>query len=104
MADSKSTAAVTDSVIKQVNFAASEIAQIAQVIHRNAIQSTEEINSDDSRLLEALVISNQNLALQIGYISDLISEKLNGIPTRGGAERWLMPPAYFYDVDQEVAS
>ncbi len=100
MADSKSTAAVTGSVIKQVNFAVSEITEIAIVIRRNAIESVQLVSGEDCDVLENLIIANAHLASQIGYISDLISSKLKGNMVHESADGWFMPPAYHHECEE----
>jgi|CXWJ01.1.fsa_nt_gi hypothetical protein len=74
----------------------SKIASLARVINRNSIQSIDELSSssDDHDLLEALIISNEHLAAQVGFLADLCASKIKFFETKGGAEKWLLPPAY----------
>lgn len=87
---------ISADTIEQIGYALGEIASLATVINRNSIQSTQELNESkhNQLLLESLILSNEHLAAQIGYIADLCSAKIGGIETLGGAERWLLPPAY----------
>lgn len=94
--------AISADVIEQIQYALIEVAVMADTIRKNSILSTQEVSETGNlQLLEALVASNERLAAQIGYVSDLCSSKLGGIELLGGAESWLMPPAYNVLGDRE---
>jgi len=83
-------------VIGQVGCALGQIAELATVIKRNSIKSIVEMNEgeDGQEALEALILSNQHLAAQVGFLADLCSRSVNSYVMNGGAEQWLLPPAY----------
>ena len=85
---------ISPAALKQVGFALNEIAQIAKVINQNSVQSIQEMNEDDTRALESLILSTGYLASQVGYIADLCADKVGAGFLCDGAEEWLLPPAY----------
>lgn len=87
---------ISTNAIKQVSYALGEIAELATVIKRNSIQSVVEMNEGEvgQEALEALILSNQHLAAQVGFIADLCAKNINSHVMMGGAEHWLLSPAY----------
>lgn len=41
------------------------------------------------------------IVAQIGYMADLGADKAGGIMVNGGAEKWFLPPCYFWHAEKK---
>lgn len=91
MADSK----ITSAALRQAGIALNELATLAN-------QLDDECRRTHGTLLEDRDAEGVQLELdrlrasicQMGWLADLASEKIGGDIARGGAEAWLLSPAY----------
>ena len=73
--------------VEQVIMTLGEIACIADRLRTLGSNILEETDYEDAQTV-------RYLAAQIGWMADLASTKLGGGELFGGAETWLLPPAY----------
>lgn len=98
MADNKCSDRVTPASVAQAEILFGSIAVLAQTIKHFGMQMAGD-GADSFDEYKAVAI--MELAAQAGWLADLGNMKVGGGGHVGDAERWVLPPAYWWAVEKQ---
>lgn len=94
---------IAEPLVKQLHYLLSEISQNADAIAHLVCECVEA--GDDLESVNKLLFAARSIANQIGWAADLGGGKLGSVLVfKGGAEDWMMPPAYHYEASAVTES
>jgi hypothetical protein len=86
---------ITSAALQQAGVALNELASLADSLDRECFFNHSELIEDRDTEAVQLELDRLRAAIcKMGWLADLASEKIGGDVARGGAEAWLLAPAY----------